>query len=272
MKRVALKVAYLGTDFHGFQRQPGLRTVEDEILQALKKVNLIDNIQKCGFGIAGRTDRGVHALGNVVSFLTDKKVFINQINDVFPTDIKILGLAKVPLNFKTRYAAQRWYRYLFVNENVQFSIDLNKMALASQIFKGTHDFSNFSKRSEKNPVRTIKQVHVYKHKDAILVDVIGDSFLWNMVRKMVSVILNVGKGVFNVEDVSKFLDPQNSVSIKPAAPEGLILMDVVYDGVGFKLDPYAKNKFIKSLQDEYLHHKTLALSGKEMIKTLMSQN
>lgn len=269
MIRVALKVAYLGTDFYGFQRQPGLRTVEEEILQTLKKVNLINNIGKCGFGIAGRTDRGVHALGNVVSFLTDKEVIINQINDVLPTDIKVLGLAKVPLNFKTRYAMRRFYRYLVVDEEPS-SINLNKMMQASQIFKGTHDFSNFSKRSGNNPVRTIEKVEVYKNNEVIRVDVIGQSFLWNMVRKIVSVLLNVGEGLLNVDDVLDYLDPHYSVSIKPVTPEGLILMDVVYDGVSFKTDPYAKNKFIKSLEDEYLHHKTIAMSEKEMLKTLLS--
>lgn len=270
MKRVALKVAYLGTDFYGFQRQPGLRTVEEEILQTLKKVNLINNIEKCGFGIAGRTDRGVHALGNVVSFLTDKDVIINQINDVLPTDIKILGLAKVHLNFKTRYAIRRFYRYLVVDDDEQSNIDLNKMIQASQIFKGTHDFSNFSKRSGNNPIRTIEIVQVYKYNEVIRVDVIGQSFLWNMVRKIVSVLLNVGEGLLNVDDVHDYFDPHNSVSIKPVTPEGLILMDVVYDGVNFKTDPYAKNKFIKSLRDEYLHQKTIAISEKEMLKTLMS--
>ena len=81
MRKVALKVAYIGTDFHGFQRQPDFKTVEGELIDALKNANLIDNPKDSGYAIAGRTDRGVHALGNVISFRTPEEVIINQIND-----------------------------------------------------------------------------------------------------------------------------------------------------------------------------------------------
>ena len=93
MENVALKVAYIGTHFHGFQRQPNLKTVEGEILNALKKADLIDNIKNSGYSIAGRTDRGVHALGNVIAFRTDGEVIINHINDFLPQNIRILGKA-----------------------------------------------------------------------------------------------------------------------------------------------------------------------------------
>lgn len=280
MRRVALKIAYIGTDFYGFQRQPGLVTVEGELLSALKNLGLVNEIDKCGFGIAGRTDRGVHALGNVISFLTEERIIINQINDALPQNIKILAQAKVPIRFKARYAKIRHYRYLLINQsNIHdFSVfnsdipvsdfDLEEMIKASKIFIGTHDFRNFSKRSERNPVRTIEKVVVIKEGDAIQIDVFGESFLWNMVRKMVSVLLGVGMGQLNADDVYDYLDLQKSVPIKPMPPEGLILMDIKYDGIKFSEDSYAKDKFASYLKKEYLKSQSIALAEKEMIKNL----
>jgi tRNA pseudouridine38-40 synthase len=270
MRRVALKVGYIGTDFYGFQRQPGLSTVEGELLSALKKIGLITEIGECGFGIAGRTDRGVHALSNVVSFLTEGEVIINQINDALPSSINVLAEARVPLHFKTRYAESRHYRYLMINDDDNFSdFKLDRMIEAAMIFKGTHNFLNFSKRSERNPVRTILEIRVVNDDDVIILDVIGESFLWNMIRKMVTVLLNVFNGELKPDRIYDYLDPENDVLIKPAPPEGLILMDVNYNGIVFHEDDYAKNKFISTLRKEYFYQQNIALSEKEMIKSLM---
>lgn len=278
MKRVALKVAYIGTDFYGFQRQPGLRTIEGEILSALKETGLIEEIEKCAFEIAGRTDRGVHALGNVVSFLTHEKVIINQINDALPQSIKILAQADVPLRFKTRYALSRHYRYLiakpcwnFARSQTELHFNLDKMMEAGRILEGTHNFRNFSRRSERSPIRTVDQVLIKEGRDSVQVDVTGESFLWNMVRKMVSVLINVGEDQLNPGELQEYFDPQKEVSVKPAPPEGLILMDVGYSGVEFKEDAYAKNSFISSIKKEYLRQQTTALSQKELIKSLMPE-
>jgi tRNA pseudouridine38-40 synthase len=270
MRRVALKVGYIGKDFYGFQRQPGLRTVEGELLSALKKVGLIDEVSECKFGIAGRTDRGVHALGNVVSFLTDGDVIINQLNDALPSSINVLAEARVPLRFKTRYAESRHYRYLMIIDDDNFShFNLSRLIEAAMIFKGTHNFLNFSKRSERNPVRTILEIHVVNDGDVIILDVIGESFLWNMIRKMVTVLLNVFNGDLEPNKIYDYLDPENDVLIKPAPPEGLILIDVNYNGIVFHEDDYAKNKFISTLRKEYLYQQNIVLSEKEMIKSLM---
>ena len=137
------------------------------------------------------------------------------------------------------------------------------------IFKGTHNFLNFSKRSERNPVRTILEIRVVHEDDVIILDVIGESFLWNMIRKMVTVLLNVFNGDLEPNEIYDYLDPENTVLIKPASPEGLILMDVNYNGIVFHEDVYAKNKFISTLRKEYLYQQNIALSEKEMIKSLM---
>lgn len=270
MRRVALKVAYVGSDFYGFQRQPNLRTVEGEIIDALKKVGLIDEVENCSYRIAGRTDRGVHALGNVFSFLTEEEVILNQINDALPKDIKILGQAKVPYGFKPRFAENRHYRYLIVDQYIENpDFNLERMILASEIFKGTHNFKNFSKRSERNPLRTVKQVSIQKNRDVITVDVEGESFLWNMVRKMVAVLLNIGNWNLDLKEIQEYFDPEKQVSIKPMPPEGLILMDITYSGLQFKYDLYAKKKFISCLMEKCIYQKTIAAIEENMIRILM---
>lgn len=271
MRRVALKIAYIGTDFYGFQRQPGLLTVEGEILSALKEVGVIDRIDRCGFGIAGRTDRGVHALGNVISFLTEERVIINQINNSLPDNIRVWAQARVPLRFMARYAQSRHYRYLVINNPVISGIedlDIEKMTEASKLFRGTHNFCNFSKRSERNPNRTIDQIEVIQGENFIRVDVIGESFLWNMVRKIVTVLLRVGCGKIEPDMLPEYFNPQKKVAIKPMPPEGLILMDVKYAGVKFDEDSYALNSFQSYLKKEYLKSQSIALSEMEMINSL----
>lgn len=95
MKRTALKIGYIGSNFHGFQRQPNVRTVEEEIINTLRKLGYIGDLKQARFRIAGRTDSGVHSLGNVISFQSEKEVLINQINTNLPDDIKRLSKAPV---------------------------------------------------------------------------------------------------------------------------------------------------------------------------------
>jgi tRNA pseudouridine38-40 synthase len=267
MRRVALKIAYLGRDYYGFQRQPGLKTVEGELLSSLEEAGVVSNVDKCGFGIAGRTDRGVHALGNVISFLSREGVRINQINNSLPQSIRILAQAKVPLQFKVRYALQRHYRYIWPLLTDDFNFD--DMEEAALYFIGTHDFSNFSKRSERNPVRTIDKLEIKKGKDQIQIDVFGESFLWNMIRKIVSVLLLVGEGDLNKEKLENYFNPNIDLAIRPMPPEGLILMDVTYPGINFQEDLYAKNSFYSYLKQEYIKNQTITLSERDMLKNLM---
>lgn len=267
MKRVALKVAYLGTDYYGFQRQPGLSTVEGELLSALEELDLVEDVEKCGFGIAGRTDRGVHSLGNVITFLTEERVIVNQINNTLPKSIQVVGKAKVPIRFKARYALKRHYRYLLPLADGA-TLDFEGMVDAARLFKGTHDFTNFSKRSKRSPVRTIDEISVTQKGRMLRVDVVGESFLWNMVRKMVSVLLMVGEGDYPLEGVSELFNPERDYPIKPMPPEGLILMDITYFGINFERDPYAIKTFKSFLLEEYYRNQSIALSEKEMIESL----
>lgn len=269
MVRVALKVGYIGDGFHGFQRQLNFQTVEGELIKAFKKVGLMDAPEKSGYSIAGRTDRGVHALGNVVSFDTDQNLIVNQINDLLPQSIRILAYTEVPSNFNPRFAMERHYRYVFTQDPLNgSSFNIEKMKSASKIFVGTHDFHNLSKKSERSPVRTIKSIEIFEDQGCMVFDVVGQSFLWNMVRKMVNVLLMVGTDELDVDELETLLNPSINQIVLPAPPENLILMDVVYDGIEFKEDSYAKTKFLKSIHEEYLKKIRAAAVEMEIIRSL----
>ena len=154
MKRTALKIAYIGTHFHGFQRQPDVRTVEEELIYHLRKLGYIDDLKASRFRIAGRTDAGVHSLGNVISFQSEKEVRVNQINNSLPDDIQIIAWAPVRFGFKPRYAQMRWYRYILFEEN----LDMDLLRQTAEVFKGTHNFTNFTKRKQKTTERTIEDI------------------------------------------------------------------------------------------------------------------
>ena len=265
MKRTALKIAYIGTNFHGFQRQPNLRTVEEELIYNLRKLEYIDDLKEARFRIAGRTDAGVHSLGNVISFQSEKEVRINQINNELPDDIQILASAPVRFGFKPRYAQMRQYRYILFDQG----LDMDAVNEAAELFKGTHDFTNFTKRKQKTTVRTIDDIKIFKPTvyederclnknyahlnttyEPIFFDIYGESFLWNMVRKMMRVFLDVGLGKMDLDEVERLLNPEPDeprAYIKVLEPENLILMDIQYDGIKFKYDDYACNRFKKDL-------------------------
>jgi tRNA pseudouridine38-40 synthase len=269
MVKTAFKVAYIGTPFYGFQRQPKFPTVEGELFRAFKKSGIMDDPKRSGYSIAGRTDRGVHSLGNVVSLKPDSEATINQINYYLPSSIQIIAKAEVPDNFKPRYANYRYYRYVFFKDPYNnTALDLKKMQNASKIFEGVNNFQNFTKRCERTPIRFIKEMNISQDKLFTVIDVVGQSFLWNMVRKMVQVITMAGSGKMDEEDIKLLLNPDISASITPVPPDGLILMDVNYEGIDFIFDRYAKNNFFKTIKEEYITRKTIAAAEEEMINFL----
>ena len=286
MKRTALKIAYIGTHFHGFQRQPDVRTVEEELIYHLRKLEYIDDLKASRFRIAGRTDAGVHSLGNVISFQSEKEVRVNQINNSLPDDIQIIGWAPVRFGFKPRYAQMRWYRYILFEED----LDIELLRKTAEIFKGTHNFTNFTKRKQKTTTRTIDDIiistptideneknknndfaHLNKSYTPIFVDIYGESFLWNMVRKMIRVFLDVNYGKLTLEDVEKLLNPSEDeprAYIKVVEPENLILMDIEYDGIKFRYDDYALERFRRYLIDNLFDLQKNYSVTESMLKSL----
>lgn len=270
MRRVALKIAYIGTDFHGYQRQPKYRTVEGEILKALKECEIIEDTWKAHYSVAGRTDKGVHSTGNVISFITDEEIYINKINGLLPDDIKIIGQAKVPYAFKVRFPEYRTYTY--VQPIDSFDMDVDKIKEALPYFIGEHNFRNFSKRNEKNPIREIYDMSLEQKGNNLIFTVVGKSFLWNMVRKMITALLLIASGEFEPEIINKLYEPvehRQQIRLTPAPASGLILSDMQYKNIKFKEFDYAKNKIITELNKQciaYEQHKQAANVLADLLK------
>ncbi|UCG68668.1 MAG: tRNA pseudouridine(38-40) synthase TruA [Thermoplasmata archaeon] len=253
--RYALKFGYHGKNFSGYARQPNLRTIEGDIYEALKKTKMIGNEESANFQSASRTDKGVSASGNVLAVNTDFRR-----DEILPAlnanlkEIWFYGMAEVPIDFNPRYAKKRWYRYYLINEDY----DQDIIKDAAKIFLGTHDFSNFAKLEEgKNPKRTMDALDISKKGDFIILDFTAQSFLWHMVRRIVSAIVGVVKGNVSYEEVKNSLDSKHKKDFGCAPPEPLILMDVGYD-FEFDLDLNKlgpmKNSLEKNLRMQQIDH------------------
>jgi tRNA pseudouridine38-40 synthase len=224
--RLALKFAYDGKKFIGYARQKNFRTVESDIIKALYKLNAIDNIKKCKFQSASRTDRNVSALGNVIAFNTNFSYenIIKALNANLK-DIWFYAKKGVAYDFNPRFATQRFYRYLVYKDNLK----IPSMRRASKQFVGKHDFSSFAKRSEKKPVRKIDSIKLIPKGLFLIIDIKAESFLWHQVRKIVTALQKVGLQELEIEDLKGALLGKKKLELAPASAENLILVDIKYD-------------------------------------------
>ncbi len=220
----ALKIAYDGRDFNGSQRQPDVRTVDGEVLRALKKIEAISSATDSRFRVASRTDRGVSALGNVVCFDTEfeENRLLHALNAV-SKGVYYYGLAKVPEDFSPRRARQRWYRYFFPCEG----IDLERFTSCAKVFEGRHDFLRFCKPEGRATIKTVDRVEVRLVGDIIVIELYAREFLRNMVRRMVAAMGEVGRGRASIDEVREVLEGKAG-NFGLARAEDLVLMDVRY--------------------------------------------
>jgi tRNA pseudouridine38-40 synthase len=221
--RLAFRVSYLGSRFFGSQMQTSCRTVEGEFVAACQKLSLFDDWREAGFLFAGRTDRGVHATGQVAAFTTaapDRA--IRTINTRLPPDCWCTGYAEVGSQFHPRFDARsRTYRYYYA----EHPEDIESMKTAAAGFLGTHDFSCFARVEDKNPLRTILRIAVEETDGFICLEVTAESFLWHQVRNMASALLLVGNGKSDTDSIARLLTSAGEKSLQPAPAEGLILHD-----------------------------------------------
>jgi tRNA pseudouridine38-40 synthase len=231
MPRYALKVAYDGTAFNGSQRQPEpARTVELDITKAARELGILSD--DAWFTLGSRTDAGVSAVGNVGALDTefDEGALAVALNSQLE-DVWAHGMAHVSNEFNPRYARSRWYRYLIEGEG----LDIKKAAEAARLFSGEHDFARFSKldgTADRSPVRKIDSIEVSGKGDFIALDVRGESFLWQMVRRIAGAVQNVAAGKIYIDGVKSALHRPKEYqgeAIAPLPPEGLWLMDTRYD-------------------------------------------
>lgn len=228
MPRIGLRLAYDGTRFFGFQRQPDKVTVEGELILALRKIGAISDSKSANYRLSSRTDKGVSALGNVVSIDTAfprhklPRAINSNVNDLWCT-----GTALLPEDFDVRHTASRTYACYLPD----CGEDLRAMRAASKSFIGAHDFSRYAKEDGRNPVRTVERITIGRRDGMLEFVVQGESFLWNQVRRMVWALQQVGAGKAKARDLSPESFRLKRVGIAPA--ESLILMEV---DIGMEFD------------------------------------
>ncbi len=238
--RFRARVEYDGTDFAGFQFQPGRRTVQGELETALGR---LDPTRASRVDAAGRTDAGVHASGQLIAFTyrgtLSARVLGRALNALLPVDVAIGILRRAPDEFKPRFAARyREYRYTVWNGprsplrersalGVRSPLDVAAMALAGSVLVGRHDFSAFG-ATDRSPVRTVYAVRVRRSGRLVTIDVRADAFLRGMVRRMVAVLLEVGHGKMDEAGVAAALVAgRPALDGASAPPQGLCLRRVV---------------------------------------------
>lgn len=258
--RVAFKVAYIGTNYSGSQVQPSAPTIEGTMFKVLKELGIIDTPKQANFKSAGRTDAGVHALGQVVAFDTDKPELAipRVLNSKLPNSIWVWAHAHVPDDFNPIYhAASRSYRYVMSGEKY----DISKIRAASKLLIGTHDFANFSTRcGDKTTLRKVERIDVRVSGQLTKIDIQANSFLWNMVRKVVTALMMVGSGVRDVEWLEQMLDPESyEEGIEPASPYGLTLTDVEYSQpIEWIEDGYSIHWAHENIHEHLIRHRVMA--------------
>jgi tRNA pseudouridine38-40 synthase len=220
--RLALKIAYDGRAFHGFARQPGLRTVEGEVHFALAKSHLVEDLDAANVRGSSRTDAGVSAIGNVIAFETDASEggVIGRFNDA-AKDVWAWASSTLTEGLDPRKANWRWYRYHLTREH-----SAAKLHEASRPFLGAHDFAAFASPDATTTRRHVDSIDVVEAPDGILIDVRAPSFVRGMVRRIVAAVLAVERGDARAEDLANALTSPVGVDFGQAPPEPLVLMDV----------------------------------------------
>ncbi|MCE8423892.1 MAG: tRNA pseudouridine(38-40) synthase TruA [Candidatus Methanoperedens sp.] len=270
--RITLKVAYIGTDYHGFQVQPDARTIEGELFAALGEIGLITDPHEARYIAAGRTDKGVHAIGQVIAFDTDNPELAvpRIINSKLPPAIWTWARAQVHSDFDPRRdPVYRVYRYIMCGK-----YDISTLRNASKILKGEHDFSNFS-TPDKDRTGTcmIEMIGISVEREFTIIDVRARFFLWHMVRKIAAALKMVGNGSRDESWLKQMLYPDEyTEGIQPAPAYGLILKNIEYENINWVEDEYAKKKISENLEKQFLWNGVMAEMLRELRESMTDQS
>ncbi|WP_246945614.1 tRNA pseudouridine(38-40) synthase TruA [Bacillus pinisoli] len=246
MKRLNCIIAYDGSAFSGYQIQPNQRTVQAEIEGVLRKMHKGSDIRVVA---SGRTDAGVHAVGQSIHFDTHLNIPINKwktaLNSLLPEEISVLSVHKVDSDFHARFDVnKKEYRYqvsikkdrdVFMrNYQFHYPYQLDYIALKEAIkyFIGTHDFTSFcsAKTEVEDKYRTIYEIEFMEQDDVLTFRFVGNGFLYNMVRIIVGTLLEVGQGYRKPEEIVSILEQRDRTKAGKTAPgNGLYLWKVYYD-------------------------------------------
>ncbi len=245
MRNIKLTIEYDGKCYNGWQKQPNKLNIQGEIERAIYNITK-EEVDLIG---SGRTDAGVHALGQVANFKTNSQISIEKlplaINSQLKNSIVIKEAEEVNERFHSRYNAKRkTYRYIINNSkcgtaiyrNLEYSypfkLDAEKMKQASKYFEGEHDFKAFksSGTSSKNSVRTIYKAIVKQEGEKIIIELTGNGFLYNMVRIISGTLLDVGLGKIRAEEIPEIIESKDRQRAGKTLPaHGLYLVEVKYD-------------------------------------------
>ena len=245
MRNIKLTIEYDGKDFNGWQKQPNKLNIQGSIEQAIKQITGED----VELNASGRTDAGVHALGQVANFKTNSNIPIDKmaiaINSKLKRSIIIKKAEEVDERFHSRLSCKRkTYRYVINNTpegsaiyrnletHIHQKLDVDKMKEAVKYFEGEHDFKAFkaSGTSSKSSVRTIYETNLYKKDDKIYIELTGNGFLYNMVRIIAGTLVEVGLGKIKPEEIPEIIKSQKRENAgKTLPPNGLYLVKVMYE-------------------------------------------
>ncbi len=245
MRNIKLTLSYDGADFSGWQTQPGKRTVQETLETAIARIT---GEAKPRVNASGRTDSGVHAVGQVVNFFTGTTLaadaLMRALNAHLPHDLVVHDAADRPPSFDAnRDAIRKLYRYIihdgptpnpFLRKYCCWTkrrLDAVAMARAAESLVGRHDFHSFETEwpNRSSSIRTITHLSVNRFGDHVWIDVEADGFLYNMVRAIAGTLMNVGRGYWPVDEVARILAAEDRTRAGPTAPaQGLFLMRVIY--------------------------------------------
>ncbi len=244
MPTIKLTVEYDGTNYAGWQRQPNQPTVQEAIETAIHQLTQIT----LSVVAAGRTDAGVHALGQVVSFRIEKdwtrQEWVKGMNARLPDDIAVRSATLMPDEFHARYAAKgKLYQYRILNRSerpalhrayvwhVYRPLDLAAMREAASGLVGSHDFSSFegTLTDNEDPICRLERLTVSNQGDFVYIEAYADRFLKHMVRNIVGTLVEVGTGNRTAPSLKEVLDAKDRTKAgRTAPPQGLFLMHVDY--------------------------------------------
>ena len=245
MRNIKLTIEYDGKDFKGWQKQPNKLNIQGEIEKAIENITG----EKVELIASGRTDAGVHAMGQVANFKTNSNMPIEKIpiaiNSQVKNSIRIQNAEEVDENFHSRVnCKKKTYRYVVDNSkygsaiyrNISYhmpiKLDVEEMKKAIKYFEGEHDFKAFksSGTSSKSSVRTIYKADIITEGTNIAIDLTGNGFLYNMVRIIAGTLVDVGLGKIKPDDIPEIIASKDRTKAgKTLPPHGLMLLNVVYD-------------------------------------------